>query len=560
MQTRTINGPRPIKISEHRGVALRLRNGVDVFFGADREKVYYRDLLARRLELVECPDRIELQRLGAGGTVRVIGVTTAEIVSQIAGDGHRVNAESLFPSLSRVRRVNNCATTGQAFIVYANKPFVLPTDRNSRFGSAACEESITALVLPDQAGHRRIHFYERLPDGNERYINWLPLETPVRSGKEPAVYLADHLKEFRLKDIPVRIRDGKAFILYRGVTVTFSVRKDSRYYADLEAGRLFVRAGYEDRIETVRKSGARTRVLGKIAIVDSCLVVGGRRIPLDKPEENALFTIEEALPELGGRLVKLEPGKLVHALGLRFSFPADLGNFYLKWSRTGPMYCCVYRDKLLAGFKEEGLFREIGRLSESEIERNGKRQPRVAWKELMPEFRYSLDLAPGDRYYDDWQDGRLVVRTVGGRRECFADREGKLEFIGAADRSNSGNLIELFPALDPKRAGDGGAGLNLLKYQALLLAGASQPGGTAALELFTALSRGLVWLGREAELSSELKTAFAGEIRAALVPWRSHYLRSKMGDSIVFRKALAEIRLSEAEAPEPLDELDDMNL
>ena len=428
-----------------------------------------------------------------------------EIVGAAHGSVRCANADSLFPVLSRVWRVNNSAPTGQNFIVYGKKPFIMPTDTNARFGPAACEEKVMALVLPDQD---RIHFYDRsvAPHRkNTRHINWLPLSTPGRKAGDPAVYLADCLKEFRLKDIPFHLYGEKAFLSFRGVKITISADANGRHYSNLSAGQLCVRTGYPDRIEAVKKTATGKRVLGRIAIVDSCLIVGNRRIPLDQPGNNASFAIEDVIEGLGGREVKLEPGRLVYALGLRLPFPENVGDFYRPKLLAGQIYCHIYRNRLVAGYKEHGCFTEIGRVLEAEIERSGRKQPRVDLVELIPELgRCEEKLLPGNK---------ITAREANYR-------------------------------------------LNLLKRQSRRLADA-RPGSPEISELFIALSCGLAWLDKETELSADLRTSLADEIRTALKPWRSHYLRLKFDQAVAVKLPV------KLEAPPELemdlsDSLDDL--
>jgi hypothetical protein len=601
-----------IKVANHRGVYIRVL-GLQLFFGADRDKVFLPLLETGRLDVLDFPRPphcrrgwLVLQQIGQSGLVKKIGSVSydakrhfyvddkpardekGEVIGAAPGQPPRcTNADTLFPVLGRVWRVNNSGRTGRNFIAFDKKPFILPTDQNTRYGTAARAEKITALVLPDQ---ERIHFYDRSAEPRRhktRHINWLPLNTPGRKEGDSAVYLADHLSEFRQKDIPVIINCGKAFVFYRGVKINFSVDADSRYYPDLAAERLFIRAGRPDRIEAVRKAGSKTQVLGKILIKDSCLIVGDRRIPLDRPGDNTSFAIEDAIEGLGGREVKLEPGKVICAFGLRLPFPENVGNFYRPSLQAGRVYGRVFRDKLVVGCKEKERFTEIGRVLEKQIERDGRIQPRVDLVELISElgrfeervapgknFVYrqvnsTLVLEPGDRYYSDLQNGCLVFRAIGRRLEFLADRAGKLEFIGATDRSSTGDLLELFPALKAKTTGGEVSGFNLLKRQVLRLAGTAPQDGVPIVELFNALSGGLKWLEQEAELSSDLKSAFAREIRQALKPWRSHYLRARLGLPVAAAPAKLDIPAPKAEIdipetehdlPGSLDELELTNL
>jgi hypothetical protein len=579
----------PLNISEHRGQSVRFRNLI-IFFGADHEKVLYPLLRTGRLKLAALPDRLELQRTMADGAVKVIGRTEydgsgrfsvnrrpaadkkGEVRLPPPGAYRCVSADTLFPVLSRVRRVNNCVGgTARAYVSFGGKDFVMPTDRKAKFGPAACARRITSLVLPDQG---RIHFYERLADQNEAPIGWLPLDAPAH-GRSNSVLVANHIVDFRLKDITIHRYTVHAKASYRKVTFIFSQDKDNIYYPDLAAGRLFLRAGYDDRIEVVRKIDQREEVLGAIPIEDNCLVIGpGRKIAFDQPGKAVPLVIDKAIEALGGHEATVKPRKSLSAAyvsaygNLRFYFPMSRGNVHLPRLRAGQMLCRVYRSRFEVGYKESGRFCEIGRVNfgpdgylldprnvlGKQVKQHGEVLQDVDLGKLIPELgriekrikphvklfcrgiNCYPNLRPRDHYHADLYAGRLVLRAVDRRFELFIDRGTEREFVGlAAVGRQKADLFELFPAFrqsvleklaltrllkekshdELSKLWSGGAQANLLKRLSLIgldhFSG-SDSQGLLAVKIFYALASGLERLAAESGLSADLKEDFGREI------------------------------------------------
>jgi hypothetical protein len=569
---------RPVRFVAQKGSVIRAR-GLHILFAAGENRLFYHQLRAGRLKLADLPGRLELQQIRKDGC-KVLGQVTYDAEGRffvagrpaadkkgpiIAAPGKYrfVSAESLFPVLGRQRHENYYFDDGRAFVVYGGRHYMIPVDSNARFGPAARERRISFLAVPETG---RLHFFEAQADREERHIGSMPIDAPA-TGRNRSVWVTDHIEAFNLKDQPVRIGGDYARLDHRGVTLSFRTERRNLHYADLIGRRLFLRTGYADRIEVVRKTDGEERVLGAIRIEADCLVVGEKRIPLDRTAgPQVTLKVEAAIEELGGREVVIRPGRrrpyaAFKAFEVNFFFPMSVGNVYLGKLKAGRIVARVYESRIEIGHKEKGTFHEIGRVGTGVL-RGVQKGGWVNLAKLIPDVGRTekrlgpkptkfksrgVDLycnqRPGEPYHADFRARRLFFRAIGGRWELFADRGGQKEFIGTApNRRDKGESFDrLFPVLKADKNWDesvcralqlkdhyaletflsaGGPQLNLLKRLALFagryFAGTKIAEDLAGKLLFL-LARGAEMLRAErSALSADLRRAFADEIVATM--------------------------------------------
>ncbi|MDD5382387.1 MAG: hypothetical protein PHH60_01890 [Candidatus Margulisbacteria bacterium] len=472
--------------------------GLWIYFGSDTERVCHSLLAAGKLKFVAYPDRLELHQLNGEGVIKVIGRATVGVDGQLYVQGvpvadkngfvtyrrgkpyRHVSADLLFPAFGKIRKTN-CydPDNARATIIYDHFTFRLSTDLNTKYGRAVRERRIVAV-----AGAGQIEFFEATATGKEEYIGAISFDQ-LRAKNETCVNVADYLDEFALKDLPIHLYQGESRVEHRGVVFLFSANINNIYYPDLLAGALFMRVGFYDRIEVVRKEREGETVIGAIPILDGRQIpLGhGRQLTLDDKSRAQYLRADRIIEELSGRDVPVNFRGRVKGVGARiynlhFYFSMRAGNHYRPAIENGKMFFRVYRHKILVGLKEGQRFTEVGRLDfnssgqlllpDGRICRHQgkpviKYDERELWfnlEKLLPELgvlekrpaasraimyqeiRYLFDLKPGDVYFPDLEAGQLVFRATGCRVELFIDRErdGK-EFIGSFGTDQKGRLL-----------------------------------------------------------------------------------------------------------------------
>ncbi|MCU0641101.1 MAG: hypothetical protein MUC35_03310 [Candidatus Margulisbacteria bacterium] len=459
----------------------------------------------------------------------------------------------------------------KAFISYQGRKYSLPTDLTARYGLAAREGRINARILP---GRNQLIFSERETGGEECYIGRMALDAQAKS-RSALVRVADHIEEFRLKDVPISLHGGKARVEYRGVIFTFSREREMLYHQDLMAGKIFLRTGYRDRVAVVKKSGDEETILGSIRIIGRKLILPNRNIALDAGARSAYLPIDEAIEELGGREIKVRPRRNAlfasfKAFRITFLLPLKKGGYYRDKIAAG-LTCRIYPRRIEIGYREQGEFREIGRVNfdqdgrlqdpDNTLRRKIRQSKRgdqwVVLEKLIPElgriekriapatrlmvrsnvFRLSLD--PGQPFYHDLQRGRLVLRSVGQHNEIFADRQTEKEYIATVFLpGHQRRAVNLRTWFSPSEWGEAdvqamiaplirsdyrtlpqlltdGNGLIRLKRYALFgrdyLPRADAEAGVAAKLLFLYAS-GLELLGKTLRISPDLQGSFSQEL------------------------------------------------
>jgi hypothetical protein len=325
------------------------------------------------------------------------------------------------------------------------------------------------------------------------------LEAHLSSSEEKV--FGDFLEKFALKDIPVPLMDGhsRALVEHRGVGFVFSADQKNAYIFDVLAGRLFLRVGYADRIEVVRKERERAVVVGAMPIGPGGRIrLGDRRyVKLDSARRPLRYLrVDRLIEVLSARDIPVTArGKIKNVnariYNLHLVFPMRRGNCFRPEIEAGRLYCRAYHRQILVGIKDDSGFREIGRVSFSAdgylltadgrrvrfrgqpVKKNDSRCPWLNVEKLIPELarlekrptasraimyreiRYLFDLKPGDVYFPDLEAGCLVLRAVGSRIELFVDKDkdGK-EFIGSFGTDEKGRLLTEGKARLEIKAGD----------------------------------------------------------------------------------------------------------
>lgn len=480
---------RTLTATAGKGIRLTYR-GLWLYFSADQERVYAPLLAAGKLNFVAFSDRVELRQQNGEGAIKVLGRAllgpegTFLVQGVPAADKHglikcreskpyrHVAAESLFPEFGKVRRANHYEESNQrAEIVHDRQAFVFPTGQHAHFGAAVREQRIIAL-----ADSRKIEFYERTPAGQEEYIGTIEL-TDERLKQQERVRVDEYIEKFALHDLPVRLYGNDVRVEHRGLVFVFSADPKNVYFRDIFEGRLFLRVGFADRIEVIRKTRNEEELIGSLPTKD---------LPLDRPARNGnYFRVDRLIEELNARDVTLDTatfpkGVQARIFNIVFYFPMRAGNAYREAARTGRLVCRTTRSTIAVGTLVDRRFSEIGRIEFSPtgnlltstgrmFKINGKpvkrldpRLPGVNIERLIPELgrlekraglgaagaimhreiRYLFDLEPGDIYYNELLTGHLVFRAVGRRMELFCERaDGHREYIGDC-RLNKENQLE----------------------------------------------------------------------------------------------------------------------
>lgn len=473
--------------------------GFRIAFSVDPDRIHHAALKQGRLQFVAYPDRIELKEIDQD-KCRVLDQAS---LSRLDSCGKRyINADILFPEFGTVRRSNHYFSSASiAFIKHGNLRIRLPVDEQSLYGKAARERRIFVL-----ANRRRIEFLVKEGEGKESPIGGIEIDEqgyllrkgvrflkdgfPVRINERKvceinAAYLLERL---RVKDIPVNLQpaSNKILVLHRNVEFSFSADPKSLYLEDIKAGRIFMRAGYDDRLQVIRKTEEGEKILGAIPIRDGNMLVckSGRRIRLGA-RRTARVRIEQFIEELGAKELMVTANfkkhgvAVVQIFNIRFVFPMLDGYVCREDILSYRMFCRIYPGRIVVGVKTKRGFREKGEIrfsrkgvlmlngnpylyKVSPVVKNDKRFPPVHVQRLIPELgRMEKRLGPGsardimwrgialrfnlkrgDLYYEDFAAGRLVLRALDGRAEIYVDRgDGRKEYVGGFTLSEKKALL-----------------------------------------------------------------------------------------------------------------------
>jgi hypothetical protein len=460
---------RTLNVVGGQGIRLLYR-GLWLYFSADRERVYTPLLVAGKLKFVAFADRVELHQLNGEGVTKVLGRALLDADNQfflhgeLVSDKHgpvkgrtnkpyrHVAAEVLFPEIGKVRRLNRYeAPNRRAELVYGKQKFTLPTGQHAHYGAAVREQRIAAI-----ASSQKIDFFEQTAAGVDEYIGTIELTDP-RIGRQERVRADEYIEKFALHDLPVKFSGGDIRVEHRGIVFVFSGDPKNVYFRDIFAERIFLRVGFRDRIEVIRKDRGDELLIGSFPT---------KGLPLDRPARSGNYLrVDTLIEEMSAREVTVRAtpnfkNVMVRAHNILLHFPMRAGNYYRDAIVAGKMVCRISRDRIAVGLAEERRFDEIGRIElgrrlklsgksvniERLIPELGRIEKRagldLAGAIMHREIRYLFDLAPGDFYYNDLLAGRIVFRAIGRRVEIFVEREaGKREYLGDF-RLNRDNQLE----------------------------------------------------------------------------------------------------------------------
>jgi hypothetical protein len=356
-----------------------------------------------------------------------------------------------------IRRVNKYwANSYRSSVHHEGMTFSLPTGPNSKYGPAVRGRRIIAEIAP-----KKIYFFERTLMGNEVPIGSLALG-PLRASGRKSFYLADLVPAFALEDIPVNHYQ----VEYNRVLILFSHNERNLYFADFAAGRIFLRAGYSDRLEVVKKMPDSEAVIAQIP--KSLLPQAGP--PGSKKKS---FRAYEAIEELGARRVPFNLSRfpehvVLYVFGVTFSIPVRDGNVYREAIGSGRLVPVAYSNRVVFKMEADGGDREVGQLDFSggflrgpdgkpwhhqgqPVKKDVHLKTPINIEPLVPEFGrlekhfapalegrlsyrrtfYSFRCLEGDPYYSSFQAGMVVFRGIGRRMELFTAWPGCApEYLG----------------------------------------------------------------------------------------------------------------------------------
>ncbi len=248
------------------------------------------------------PDRLELHLTEKSGNTRILGRANFGPAGLLLVDGQPVrdkrglikcgsdsqrlyiSADLLFPEYGKVKRTSY-SSIGKVNpkIEYERLVFFLPVDIGSHYREAAREGRIILI-----ANHQKMDFYERTKEGREVHIGTINIDSEgylmgpagryIKDGEPINIHshrkirislnAAELVECFRLRDIPMHLSKGRkrGSVSYNQVKFNFNSGAGNAYLNDFMEGTIFMRVGYSDRLEIIRKKAEQTEILGIIRI------------------------------------------------------------------------------------------------------------------------------------------------------------------------------------------------------------------------------------------------------------------------------------------------------